>query len=70
MLRADEESRYYSHAYGSPRVFNVDGASWYNWRFNGEAGERGIAENDLTSEIIPASENYTQCADFFLLYFR
>jgi hypothetical protein len=36
------------------------GASWYNWRFNGEAGERGIANSDNYGEIIPASENYTQ----------
>ena len=49
---------YYSHTYGSPRVFNAAGALWYNNRFNGEAGERGVAQNDQTVNIIPEGPNY------------
>lgn len=64
-----------SHAYGAPRVFNQAGATFYNnvrrmncgprishirpQRFNGEAGERGIFNNDQYTEFIPEGPNYT-----------
>lgn len=49
---------YYSHAYGSPRVFNAAGAQFYNDRFNGEAGERGISADDQYTEYIPEGPDY------------
>ena len=49
---------WYSHAYGSPRVFNQAGADRYNQAFNGEAGERGVFGQDDYSEHIPAGPNY------------
>lgn len=61
---------WYSHAYGSPRVFNQDGADWYNQRFNGEAGERGVFGNDEYSEFIPAGPNYAHAGTSFLYWGR
>lgn len=53
---------------GSPRVFNQAGATFYNNRFNGEAGERGIAQDDTYTEIIPASANYSHAGTAFYYY--
>lgn len=61
---------WYSHAYGSPRVFNQDGADWYNQRFNGEAGERGVFGDDEYSEFIPAGPNYAHAGTSFLYWGR
>lgn len=56
---------WYSHNYGTPRTFNAAGARWYNERFNGEAGERGIYANDIYSEKIPAGPNYRHAGTAF-----
>lgn len=55
---------------GSPRVFNQDGADWYNQRFNGEAGERGVFADDQYSEFIPAGPNYAHAGTSFLYWGR
>jgi len=60
-----ENTDYYNHAYGAPRVFNQAGATFYNNRFNGEAGERGIANNDQMTESIPEGVNYTHAGTPF-----
>lgn len=64
----DQNICYYSHAYGSPRLFNQAGVNWYNARFNGEAGERGVANNDQYTEFIPASEDYAHAGTTFYYY--
>lgn len=56
---------WYSHAYGSPRVFNQAGADRYNQAFNGEAGERGVFGQDDFSEHIPAGPNYAHAGTTF-----
>ncbi|KAK9893536.1 hypothetical protein P389DRAFT_112839 [Cystobasidium minutum MCA 4210] len=61
---------WYSHAYGSPRVFNQAGADWYNQRFNGEAGERGVFADDQYSEFIPEGPNYAHAGTSFLYWGR
>jgi len=59
---------WYSHAYGSPRVFNQAGVDIYNAAFNGEAGERGVAGNDQYTEFIPAGPNYAHAGTTFLYW--
>jgi len=56
---------YYSHTYGAPRTFNQRGALWYNARFNGEAGERGVFNNDQYTEFIPATADYAHSGTTF-----
>lgn len=56
---------YYSHAYGTPRTFNGPGAWYYNYNFWGESGERGINNNDMYTEYIPESANYTHAGTPF-----
>jgi len=56
---------YYSHAYGSPRVFNAAGAQFYNDRFNGEAGVRGISADDQYTEYIPEGPDYAHAGTPF-----
>ncbi|KAH8918714.1 hypothetical protein BT69DRAFT_1353710 [Atractiella rhizophila] len=63
-----QQIAYYSHSQGQPRTFNEAGATFYNVRFNGEAGERAVAGNDLITEIIPESENYTHAGTPFYYY--
>jgi hypothetical protein len=55
---------------GSPRVFNQDGANWYNQRFNGEAGERGVFANDIYSEFIPEGPDYAHTGTSFYYWGR
>lgn len=55
---------------GSPRVFNQAGADWYNQRFNGEAGERGVFADDVYSEFIPEGPNYVHTGTSFLYWGR
>lgn len=64
----EEQIDYYNHAYGSPRVFNDLGSTWYADRFDGEAGERGIANNDQYTEFIPESTNYSHSGTPFYYY--
>lgn len=66
----DQNICYYSHNYGAPRTFNEAGAIWYNARFNGEAGERAIANNDQFTEFIPAGPNYTHAGTMFYYWGR
>jgi len=56
----------WSHNYGTPRTFNAAGAAFYDRMFMGEAGERGVANNDRFVEIIPASEDYAFTGTAFL----
>lgn len=51
---------------GTPRTFNAAGAAFYDRMFQGEAGERGVANNDRFVEIIPASDDYTFTGTAFL----
>jgi len=64
----DQNICYYSHSYGAPRVFNQAGANWYNARFNGEAGERAVANNDQYTEFIAESEDYAHSGTTFYYY--
>lgn len=56
---------WYSHNYGTPRTFNAAGAEWYNERFNGEAGERGIFANDTYVNKMPSGPNYHHAGTAF-----
>lgn len=60
-----QDIAWYSHNYGTPRTFNAAGAEWYNERFNGEAGERGIWANDQSVNLIPSGPNYAFCGTPF-----
>lgn len=59
---------YYSHNYGTPRTFNEAGATYYNVRFNGEAGERATFNNDVYGDSIPAGPNYYHAGTAFYYY--
>jgi len=50
---------------GTPRTFNQAGADFYNSFFNGEAGERAVANNDQMGELIPASDDYAHAGTTF-----
>jgi hypothetical protein len=55
----------WSHSHGAPRTLNQAGADFYTRLFQGEAGERGIANNDGFVEIIPQSEDYVHAGTAF-----
>lgn len=57
---------HYSHNYGTPRTFNPAGAALYNQLFQGEAAERGVANNDRFVELIPESSDYQHVNSAFL----
>lgn len=61
----NQDIAWYSHNYGTPRTFNAAGVAWYNQRFNGEAGERGIFANDQTVNLIPSGPNYAHAGTSF-----
>ncbi|KAL7008779.1 hypothetical protein EMMF5_001525 [Cystobasidiomycetes sp. EMM_F5] len=60
-----QDIAWYSHNYGTPRTFNKAGVDWYNYRFNGEAGERGIFANDIYVDKIPSGPNYAHAGTTF-----
>ena len=53
---------------GTPRTFNEAGATYYNVRFNGEAGERATFNNDVYGDSIPAGPNYYHAGTAFYYY--
>lgn len=60
-----QDIAWYSHNYGTPRTFNPAGVNWYNQRFNGEAGERGLFANDTYVDKIPSGPNYAHAGTTF-----
>ena len=50
---------HWSHNHGAPRTFNPAAANFYNSLFQGEAGQRTVANNDITPTIIPEGPDYT-----------
>ncbi|KAL8290625.1 hypothetical protein RQP46_002883 [Phenoliferia psychrophenolica] len=64
----NQKIAYYSHTQSVPRTFNQAGARHYNYNFNGEAGERAIAGNDIFTESIPAGPNYAHAGTPFYYY--
>jgi len=59
---------HWSHSHGSPRVFNPAAAQLYNQLFQGEAGQRTVANEDAVVEYIPESANYTHTLQGFHIY--
>jgi len=59
---------HWSHSHGSPRVFNPAAADLYNQLFQGEAGQRTVANEDAVVEYIPESANYTHVLQGFHIY--
>lgn len=50
---------HWSHSHGAARVFNPAAANVYNQLFQGQAGQRTVANADIVPTIIPESADYT-----------
>ncbi|GAA5907254.1 uncharacterized protein JCM6883_006195 [Sporobolomyces salmoneus] len=59
---------HWSHSHGAPRVFNPAAADLYNSLFQGEAGQRTVANDDAIPGYIPESANYTHTLQGFHVY--
>ncbi|GAA6059899.1 hypothetical protein JCM10212_005282 [Sporobolomyces blumeae] len=59
---------HWSHSHGAPRVFNKNAADLYNSLFQGEAGQRTVANDDIVPTYIPESENYTMTLQGFHVF--
>ena len=59
---------HWSHSHGSPRVFNAASANLYNSLYEGQAGQRCVANNDSLPTVIPESDDYTHTLQGFYVY--
>ncbi|KAK4047497.1 hypothetical protein OIV83_005410 [Microbotryomycetes sp. JL201] len=59
---------HWSHNHGAPRTFNPPAANLYNSLFQGEAGQRTVANNDIVPTIIPESNDYTFTLQGYHIY--
>ncbi|KAM0790325.1 hypothetical protein ACM66B_003210 [Microbotryomycetes sp. NB124-2] len=59
---------HWSHNHGAPRTFNPPAANLYNSLFEGEAGQRTVANNDIVPTIIPESDDYTFTLQGYHIY--
>ncbi|GAA5875166.1 hypothetical protein JCM16303_005031 [Sporobolomyces ruberrimus] len=59
---------HWSHSHGAARVFNPAAANLYNSLFQGEAGQRTVANDDAVPGYIPESANYTHTLQGFHVY--
>lgn len=59
---------HWSHSHGAPRTLSPNAAALYNSLYGGEAGQRCVANNDIMTEIIPESEDYTYTLQGFHVY--
>lgn len=59
---------HWSHSHGAPRVFGPAAANLYDSLFQGEAGQRTVANNDSVVSLIPAGPDYTFTLQGFHVY--
>ncbi|SCZ89827.1 BZ3500_MvSof-1268-A1-R1_Chr1-3g01602 [Microbotryum saponariae] len=59
---------HWSHAQGTPCVFNSAAAKLYNALYQGEAGQRTVYGNDAVVNFIPESDNCTHTLQGFHIY--
>lgn len=59
---------HWSHSHGAPRVLNPASAALYDKLYEGQAGQRAVANDDSMPNIIPESDDYTHVLQGFHIY--